>query len=106
MFFILPRLDELPLAEATRDWPHAEEAAAISLVRWLVLLKCCGSENSERAFYDPLVRELLLIPLSLSPEVLRTWQAGLKPQHLQSFLTALSKWQVVPRCDRRPRTTA
>ena len=57
-----PQLDELPLAEATRNWPHAEEAAAISLVRFLVLLKCCGSENSERAFYDPLVRELLLIP--------------------------------------------
>ena len=94
VFLILPRLDELPLAEATRNWPHAEEAAAISLVRFLVLLKCCGSENSERAFYDPLVRELLLIPLSLSPEVLRTWQAGLKPQHLQSFLTALLKWQV------------
>ena len=64
-FLILPRLDELPLAEATRNWPHAEEAAAISLVRWLVLLKCCGSENSERAFYDPLLRELLLIPPSV-----------------------------------------
>jgi hypothetical protein len=94
VFFILPELDQLPLLEATRDWPHADEAAAISLVRFLVLLKCCGSESSERAFYDPLVRDLLLIPLALSVEVFRTWQARLKPQHLESFLTALWKWQV------------
>ena len=64
---ILPQLDELPLPEATRDWPHTDEAAAISLVRCLVLLKCCGRENSERAFYDPLLRDLLLIPPTLSP---------------------------------------
>ncbi len=83
---ILPRLDELPLPEATRNWPHADEAAAISLVRCLVLLKCCGRKNSERAFYDPLLRDLLLIPPTLSPEALRTWQARLKPEHLQSFL--------------------
>ena len=72
--------------EATRDWPHTDEAAAISLVRFLVLLKCCGCNNSERAFYDPLVRDLLLIPPSLSPEGLRTWQSQLKPEHLQKFL--------------------
>lgn len=95
VFFILPELDQLPLLEATRDWPHADDAAAISLVRFLVMLKCCGSENLERAFHDPLVRELLLIPPSLSPEALRIWQAGLKPQQLQSFLAALLQWQVV-----------
>ena len=57
IFLLLPHLDELPLPEATADWPHTDEAAAISLVRWLVLLKCCGWENSERAFYDPLLRD-------------------------------------------------
>ena len=57
---------ELPLPEATRGWPNTDEAAAISLVRWLVLLKCCGRQNSERAFYDPLLRDLLLIPPTLS----------------------------------------
>lgn len=94
LFFILPHLDELPLAEATRDWPHIDEAAAISLVRFLVLLKCCGCHNSERAFYDPLLRDLLLIPPSLSPGVLQTWQAQLKREHLEKFLEALMDWQL------------
>ena len=93
LFFILPHLDELPLAEATRDWPHTDEAAAISLVRFLVLLKCCGCHNSERAFYDPLLRDLLLIPPNLSPEVLQTWQAQFKREHLEKFLEALRDWQ-------------
>ena len=93
IFLLLPHLDELPLPEATRGWPNTDEAAAISLVRWLVLLKCCGRQNSERAFYDPLLRDLLLIPPTLSPAALRTWQARLKPEHLQSFLAALFEWQ-------------
>ena len=94
LFFILPHLDELPLAEATRDWPRTDEAAAISLVRILVLLKCSGCHNSERAFYDPLLRDLLSIPPSLSPGVLQTWQAQLKREHLERFLEALIDWQV------------
>ncbi|HEY2922857.1 MAG TPA: hypothetical protein VGK77_28085 [Candidatus Binatia bacterium] len=93
IFLILPHLDELPLVEATRDWPHADEAAAISLVRFLVLLKCCGRENSERAFYDPLLRDLLLIPPTLSPAMLRAWQLQLKPEHLQNFLATLLERQ-------------
>jgi hypothetical protein len=93
IFLILPHLDELPLVEATRDWPNADEAAAISLVRFLVLLKCCGRENSERAFYDPLLRDLLLIPPTLSPDVLRTWQSGMTRAHLQNFLATLLEWQ-------------
>jgi hypothetical protein len=93
IFLILPHLDELPLVEATRNWPHADEAAAVSLVRFLVLLKCCGRESSERAFYDPLLRDLLLIPPTLSPEVLRTWQSQVKRKHLQNFLTNLLEWQ-------------
>jgi hypothetical protein len=92
-FLILPHLDQLPLVEATRDWPHADEAAAISLVRFLVLLKCCGQENSKRAFYDPLLRDLLLIPPTLSPEALRAWQSQLKGEHLQKFLATLLEWQ-------------
>ena len=106
IFLILPHLDELPLVEATRDWPHADEAAAISLVRFLVLLKCCGRGNSERAFYDPLLRDLLLIPPTLSPEALRTWQSRLKPEHLQNFLGDSNRMAMVPRCDRRKRTAA
>jgi hypothetical protein len=93
IFLLLAHLDELPLAEATRDWPNIDEAAAISLVRFLGLLKCCGCHNSERAFYDPLIRDLLLIPPSLSPEVLQTWQAQLKREHLETFLETLMERQ-------------
>ena len=93
IFLLLPQLDELPLVEATPDWPHTNEAAAISLVRFLVLLKCCGSHNSERAFYDPLMRDLLLISPTLSAEGLRTWQSQLKREHLNEFLSTLLDWQ-------------
>jgi hypothetical protein len=92
-FLILPYLDELPLVEATRNWPQAEETAAISLVRFLVLLKCCGSEDWERAFYDPLLRNLLLIPPDLSPDMLRSWQSQLKREDLQNFFDTLMDWQ-------------
>ncbi|HEX7227741.1 MAG TPA: hypothetical protein VF353_08195, partial [Candidatus Binatia bacterium] len=92
-FLILPYLDELPLVEATRDWPQAEATAAISLVRFLVLLKCCGSEDWERAFYDPLLRDLLLIPPDLSPDMLRSWQSQLKREDLQNFFETLIDWQ-------------
>ena len=106
IFLILPHLDELPLVEATRDWPHADEAAAISLVRFLVLLKCCGRENSERAFYDPLLRDLLLIPPTLSPEALRTWQAQLKSRAFAKVSGDFIRMAMFPRRDRRKRTAA
>jgi hypothetical protein len=93
IFLLLPRLDEMPLSEATREWPDSNGVAAVSLARWLVLLKCCGREQSVRAFYDPLLRDLLSIPLTLSPETLRQWQARLTPRHVEDFLAALIEWQ-------------
>ena len=93
IFLLLPHLDEMPLSEATREWADADGVAALSLARWLVLLKCCGRDQSSRAFYDPLLRDLLSIPLTMSPETLRTWQARLTPKHLQGFLAALIEWQ-------------
>lgn len=91
-FLLLPLIDELPLAEATRDWPHADEAAAISLVRFLLLTKCCGHLRAERAFHDSLLRDLLLIPPALSTAALNEWQARVTRTHLQSFLETLGSW--------------
>lgn len=91
-FLLLPLIDELPLTEATRDWPHADEAAAISLVRFLLLTKCCGHRRAERAFYDSLLRDLLLIPPAISTATLDEWQAGVTREHLQSFLETLGSW--------------
>jgi hypothetical protein len=93
IFLLLPLLDELPLFEATRNWPSADEAAAITLVRSLLLVKCCGQLRAESAFYDPLLRDLMLIPPTISPDVIGDWQSKLTPEHLQSFLATLIDWQ-------------
>ncbi|NOT54931.1 MAG: hypothetical protein HOP18_10025 [Deltaproteobacteria bacterium] len=92
VFLLLPLLDELPLAEATYGWPHADEAAAITLVRALLLLKCCGRERARRAFYDPLLRDLLLLPPTITPEVLADWQAGISAANVQAFLETFVGW--------------
>ena len=92
-FLLLPFIDELPLADATRDWPHANEAAAMSLVRFLLLVKCCGQQNVERSFTDPLLRDLLLVPPTVSVEVIREWQSRIATTDVQKFLQALLVWQ-------------
>ena len=92
VFLLLPLLDELPLAEATRGWPHTDEAAAITLVRALLLVKCCGQERAWRAFDDPLLRDLLLLPPAISPEVLADWQAGISADHVHAFVETLAGW--------------
>ena len=92
VFLLLPLLDELPLAEATHGWPHADEAAAITLVRALLLVKCCGRERARRAFDDPLLRDLLLLPPAITPEVLADWQAGISAANVQTFVETLAGW--------------
>lgn len=92
-FMLLPFIDELPLAEATRNWPHADEAAAVSLLRLLLLSKCCGEQNIQRSFADPVLRDLLLIPPGVSVEVIRDWQSRLAPTDVQHFLKTLLDWQ-------------
>jgi hypothetical protein len=92
VFLLLPLLDEIPLAEATHGWPHADEAAAITLVRALLLVKCCGRERARRAFDDPLLRDLLLLPPAITPEVLADWQAGISAANVHTFLETLAGW--------------
>jgi hypothetical protein len=92
-FLLLPVLDELPLDEATHDWLHAEEAASISLVRFLLLIKLCGQEHAGRVFYDPLLRDLLLIPPAVSFETLSDWQSRITHSQRQRFLQVLLNWQ-------------
>jgi hypothetical protein len=92
-FLLLPMLDELPLIEATRNWPHADEAAAITLARFLLLVKCCGQHHGQRAFYDPLLRDMLLIPPGISPEVIYKWQSRITAAHMRTFLRTLIGWQ-------------
>ena len=62
-FFTLPHLDELPLSEATRELAACRRRRR--RYRWRAG-SCCSNAaaaiNSARAFYDPLLRDLLLIP--------------------------------------------
>ena len=92
-FLLLPFIDDLPLVEACRTFPHADEAAAISLVRFLLLIKCCGQRNAQRTFSDPLFRDLLLISPTVSMESIRDWQSRIAITDVQQFLHTLLEWQ-------------
>jgi hypothetical protein len=94
-FLLLPLIDDLPLVEGLRDWPNADQAAAISLVRFLLLIKCAGPEYGRRTFSDPLLRDLLLVLPDISVEVLKDWQSHITATHIQSFLRTLIDWQRV-----------
>jgi hypothetical protein len=92
-FLLLPLLDELPLVAALRDWPPVDEAAAISLVRFLILIKCGGHRGAERRLGDPVIRDLLLIPPGVSVGALNDWQARVGAEHIEQFLGVLADWQ-------------
>ncbi|HEY6245726.1 MAG TPA: hypothetical protein VIX17_17370 [Pyrinomonadaceae bacterium] len=93
IFLLLPLLDDLPLEESLADWPHADEAAAISLVRFLILIKCLGSTNAQRPFADPLIRDLLVVPPTLSEADLNKWQGSITRGHIETFRNTLISWQ-------------
>ncbi len=93
IFLLLPLLDELPLEECSCDWPHADDAAAISLIRFLISVKSLGPANGQRTFADPLLRDLLLIPPTLSVDALKEWQSSITSSHLDTFLKTLIDWQ-------------
>jgi hypothetical protein len=92
VFVLLPLLDELPLIEATQGWPDAGEIPAEALLRFLLLVKGCGQPRAPGLFYDPLIRDLLGIPPTLSVEVVADWQAGVSGANQCTFLDALKAW--------------
>jgi len=92
-FLLLPFINDLPLEQATRGWPHRDDAAAISLMRFLLLVKCCGQANNQASFRDPLLRDLLLIPPSVSVEGICAWQSDVTSSDVQTFLQTLLGWQ-------------
>jgi hypothetical protein len=92
VFLLLPLLDELPLAEAVQDWPTLEEIDPVTLVRFLLLVQCCGQPRAQHAFNDPLLRDLLAVPPSLSPALLADWGARLSPAQQHTLLATLARW--------------
>jgi len=93
IFLLLPLVDELPLAEATRGWSPAADTAAVELVRYLLLIKCSGQKYAHNASYDPLWRDLLLIPPAISPSVLLEWSVQITTAQARSFVETLVDWQ-------------
>src|SRR6266700_1892934 len=89
---LVPRARRKTLV-CTRRMPHAHEAAAISLVRFLLLIKCSGPKHAQHVLTNSLLRDLLLVPATVSVEVLRDWQACVTATHLKNFLRALIDWQ-------------
>jgi len=95
IFLLLPFLDELPLEEATCGWPDSDEVAAVALVRFLLLMKCCGRPRAQRVFTDPLVRDPLVRDLmgiapSVTSSILADWQIRISHANLHTFLNVLT----------------
>jgi hypothetical protein len=93
IFLLLPLLDELPLTKATSGWHELDEAPAVTLVRFLLIVKCCGREHAARAFYDSLLRDLLLVPPAVVPATIEEWAQTITAAQSQGFIETLLAWQ-------------
>ncbi|MFN7931258.1 MAG: hypothetical protein U0Y68_25680 [Blastocatellia bacterium] len=98
-FLLLPLLAEMPLAEAAHGWPHADEAAAVTLLRWLLLSKCHGRANAVRVWADPLLLDLMLIPPALNRAALARWSTRISAAQIAQWLATLSDWNSEPGWD-------
>ena len=92
VFLLLPILDAMPIDEATEGWPTLSEATAATIVRFVVVMHCCGRTRAPMFFADALMRDLMNIPPTLSSEKLIEWQKEVTPQHLRSFNRVLDQW--------------
>jgi hypothetical protein len=93
LFLLLPQIDEFPWQEASRDWPDLDDVPAALLLRFLVLIKCCGTTQASRAFYDPVWRDLMLIPPTLDMASLHAWQRQIRPLHKRQLLETNRRYQ-------------
>jgi hypothetical protein len=92
IFLLLPLLNELPMERATRNWPDLKQNSAISLLRFLILMKSLGREKAGKLFYDPFVRDLFGIEPTLSPSIFSNWQSKIRPTHLEQLLKENFSW--------------
>jgi hypothetical protein len=91
VFILLPLLDRLPLDELTEGWPDVDQQRAVSLARFIVLVKCMGRERFNRAWNDPLLRELLQIGPRISTDLMNDW-SRISRRAIESFLQRLTAW--------------
>ncbi|RYG25683.1 hypothetical protein EON82_06165 [bacterium] len=88
-FLLLESLAEIPLDDWCADWPSGEIEPAQAL-RWTLLLQSLGASRSYGASYDPILRDLLMIPPTFE---LRAWSRLLKDHRLAALQNELERWQ-------------
>ncbi len=94
IFLLLPLLDRLPLELWTESWPDVIGGqSAASLMRFLILAKCCGRERFSRAFYDPLLRDLFRIDPTVTTAIIYEWQAHIPRKKREEFRREHALWQ-------------
>jgi hypothetical protein len=76
VFFLLPLLDELPLANFFKD---------TNLTRLWILLKCLGQPRAYPAFLDPLLRDLLGVDPDLPAAAFARWQRQIPCDAFERF---------------------
>src|SRR5262249_33703902 len=87
VFYLLPHLAELGLADCAGALPAFDATTPEALVRFLVLLKALGAARAPRTFFDPVLRELAGVPLDLSVETVRAWARHVTPEMARDFQT-------------------
>jgi hypothetical protein len=85
LFHLLPHLMEIDLDKCVAALPTFAEAPPISLVRFLVLLKCLGRERAARAFFDPLLRKIAGVAPDINAHEIRAWARELTPEMTRDF---------------------
>lgn len=93
VFLLFPLLDELPLAEALHDWTEMERHSLHAVIRFLILVKCCGQQNARLAFNDPLLRDLLNLDPAFTLAVLAFWQKQITRPQRNTFLRRFAEWR-------------
>jgi hypothetical protein len=73
-FLLLPDIASIPLAEGVTTWPTLNGVHAFTVMRFLILAMCFGYERAHHAFKDPLLRDLMSVPPSLTLEDVAYWK--------------------------------
>jgi len=92
-FLLFPILDDLPL-QAIFDWPDLDRTSAAAIVRFVILAKCFGKPRALGCMRDPLIRDLLQIPPTITTAEIADWLARISPAQLHAFLRAVAAWHV------------
>jgi hypothetical protein len=89
-FLLLDDLAALPLAEVSAEWPSIDGAAAVDLLRLVVLGHCLGAARWTRVFEDPFWRDVWRIGPGIGRADLAAWLSALGPGRLRALRAALA----------------